>query len=76
MTRVYLITFALFCAALSARAQDLTPSQTALQIDNVVNAWAQRLEADAKAIAELQKEIADLKAALKANEAAKEKVDK
>jgi len=39
-----------------------TPSQIAIQIDNVINGWAQELERREKTIFELQKEIADLKA--------------
>ena len=42
--------------------QQPSPSQTAIQIDNVVNQWAQQLDNDQRAIAALQKQIDDLKA--------------
>lgn len=42
--------------------QQASPSQTAIQIDNVINQWAQTLEALQKQNADLQKEVADLKA--------------
>ena len=53
----------LFLSVGGALAQQTpTPSQTALQIDNVINQWAQTLEAQQKQIEALQKENADLKA--------------
>jgi P pilus assembly chaperone PapD len=45
-----------------ANAQ-MAPSQTAIQIDNVVNQWAQQLENDQKIIADLQKQLSDAKKA-------------
>jgi hypothetical protein len=45
--------------------QQLTPSQTALQIDNVVNQWAQTVEACPKQIADLQKQLEAAKAPAK-----------
>ena len=53
---------ALIPAVASAQTQQPTPTQTALQIDNVINQWAQTLEALQKQNADLQREIADLKA--------------
>ena len=49
-------------SAALAQQQPATPSQMALQIDNVINQWAQTIEAQQKQIAELQKENAELKA--------------
>jgi hypothetical protein len=46
-----------------AYAQQPTPAQTAIQIDNVVNQWAQQLEAKDKLIADLQKQLEEAKAA-------------
>lgn len=43
--------------------QQPTPSQTAIQIDNVVNQWAQQIEAQQKQIMELQKQLEEAKAA-------------
>ncbi len=53
--------FSLFATAASAQ-QQATPSQVAIQIDNVVNGMAQSIENDQRIIADLQKQIADLKA--------------
>lgn len=46
----------------SANAQPVqqTPSQTAIQINNVINQWALSLEAQAKMIDELKKQLADM----------------
>jgi hypothetical protein len=52
-----------------AFAQQPTPSQVALQIDGIVNSWAQTIEAQQKQIADLQKENADLKAKLEKQDA-------
>jgi uncharacterized protein (DUF3084 family) len=51
----------LLVLTLSASAQQ-SPSQTAIQIDTIINQWAQVIEAQQKQISEQQKEIADLKA--------------
>jgi hypothetical protein len=48
-----------------ANAQQPTPAQTALQIDNVINQWAQMIEALQRENAELRKQIEDAKAATK-----------
>ena len=53
---------ALIPAVASAQTQQPTPTQTALQIDNVINQWAQTLEALQKQNADLQREIDGLKA--------------
>jgi cell division protein FtsB len=42
--------------------QSQTPSQTAIQIDNVINQWAQQLEALQRENADLKKQIEDAKA--------------
>ena len=53
----------LLALTVAASAQQMnSPSQVALQIDNVINTWAVQLEANAHTIADLQKQIADLKA--------------
>lgn len=57
-----IIAIGLFLCGAAAAQQQATPSQTAIQIDNVVNLWAQQIEAQQKMIADLQKEIAELKA--------------
>jgi hypothetical protein len=44
-----------------AFAQAPTPSQTAIQIDTVINQWAQTIEAQQKIIADLQKQLEDSK---------------
>jgi len=55
--------FVLLALTVAANAQQVnSPAQVALQIDGVVNAWAVQLEANARTIADLQKEVADLKA--------------
>jgi hypothetical protein len=57
----YLIALSLFFLSLPALAQQQpTPSQTAIQIDNAINGWAQRLEAQDKMIADQIAKIADL----------------
>lgn len=46
-----------------ASAQGIqSPSQVAIQIDNIINQWAQVLEVQQKQIEDLKKENADLKA--------------
>ena len=46
-----------------ARAQQQpSPSQTAIQIDNVINQWAQTIEAQQRTIADLQKQLEEVKA--------------
>ncbi len=47
----------------SAQAQEPTPSQTAIQIDNVINQWAQTIERQQKQLADLQKQLEEAKAA-------------
>lgn len=58
-----LINLAFFAWTLSgsANAQQPQPSQTAIQIDNVVNQWAQQLEQDQRVIADLQKQLEEAK---------------
>jgi len=52
-----------FALVAPARAQaQQTPSQIAIQLDGVINSWAQTIESQNKVIADLQKEVADLKA--------------
>lgn len=58
-----LIAFALCLVTLPAYAQQPTPSQTAIQIDNVINQWAQTIEALQRENADLKKQIEDAKAA-------------
>jgi cell division protein FtsB len=55
----------LLALTVAVTAQQL-PSQVAIQIDSVINQWAQALEAQQKQIEELKKENADLKAKLEA----------
>lgn len=58
------LTVMLFFASVEAAiAQQPTPSQTAIQIDNVINQWAQTIEAQQKQIADLQKQLEEAKAA-------------
>jgi hypothetical protein len=52
-----------FASVEAAIAQQPTPSQTAIQIDNVINQWAQTIEAQQKQIADLQKQLEEAKAA-------------
>ena len=58
-----LIAFALCLMASTAFGQQPTPSQTAIQIDNVINQWAQTIEALQRENAELKKQLEDAKAA-------------
>jgi cell division protein FtsL len=59
-----LMAFVFFLMASPALAQQQpTPAQTALQIDNVINQWAQTIEAQQKQIADLQKQLEELKVA-------------
>jgi hypothetical protein len=51
------------CVLSTAALAQNTPSQTAIQIDNVINAWAQQIEAQQKQIADLQKQLEEAKAA-------------
>ena len=60
-------------ASVSAQ-QQATPSQVAIQIDNVINQWAQTIEAQQKLIADLQKQNAELKA--KCGDSCKEETNK
>jgi len=60
LIRAMILLFALTASA--SAQQPNSPSQVALQIDNVINAWAAQLEANARTIADLQKQLADLKA--------------
>ena len=62
MIRVVSIAFFLLLAV-PAQAQQL-PSQVAIQIDNIINQWAQVIEAQQKQIEELKKENTDLKSKL------------
>jgi cell division protein FtsL len=48
--------------ALAQQAQQPTPSQTALQIDNVINGWAQQIEGQTTVIQQLQAQVKDLTA--------------
>lgn len=63
----YVIVLALIALlATPASAQIVTPSQTAIQIDTVINQWAQVIEAQQKQIEELKKDNTELKAKLEA----------
>jgi iron-sulfur cluster repair protein YtfE (RIC family) len=54
----HLIPLALLILPISpALAQQPTPSQTAIQIDNIINQWAQRLEADQQNLTAAQEKI-------------------
>lgn len=62
------ITLALSSPAFAQQPGQPSPSQTAIQIDNVVNQWAQQLEADQQnlkakdeKLTAVQKEIDELK---------------
>jgi hypothetical protein len=57
---ITLMAILLFPYSGSAKAQQLTPSQTAIQIDNVVNQWAQTIETQAAQIAKLQARVKEL----------------
>ena len=52
----------LVCAPAYAQQKPTPPSEVAIQIDTVVNQWAQQITADQQTIAALQAEIANLKA--------------
>jgi hypothetical protein len=68
MKLIFAFVFSLFAtAAVAQQMPPATPTQTALQIDNVVNAWAQQIEADQRTIAALQAQIAELKTAASVN---------
>lgn len=58
---------AVIIAVPASAQQPTSPSAVAIQIDNVINQWAQQLEADQRTIAALQKENAELKAAAMAS---------
>ena len=58
-----LVNMLVFALMIPANAQQPTPSQTAIQIDNVINQWAQTIEAQQKTIADLQKQLEEAKAA-------------
>ena len=60
---IRLIAFVLCLLVSPALAQQqLTPAQTALQIDNVINQWAQTIENQAQALKAAQERIDALKA--------------
>lgn len=64
MIRIFLISELILSASV-AHAQTLqqqTPTQIAIKMDNIINTWAETIEAQQKVIAELQKQVADLKA--------------
>jgi len=61
MMRIFAILLCLVSFSALAQQQP-TPSQTAIQIDNVVNQWAQQIEAQQKQIADLQKQLEEAKA--------------
>jgi hypothetical protein len=61
MIRLFAVVLCLM--AVPAFAQQPTPSQTAIQIDNVINQWAQTIEALQRENADLKKQIEDTKAA-------------
>ena len=67
----YLIALSLLFAPIcSAYAQQPTPAQTALQIDNVINQWAQTIEAQQVLIAKLQARVKELEDKYEAKDAA------
>jgi hypothetical protein len=45
-----------------AQQQTITPSQMALQVDGIINQWAQQLEALQQQNAALQRQVSDLTA--------------
>jgi cell division protein FtsL len=59
---LYIAAFAALAVPALAQQPQVSPSQVALQIDNVINQWAQTIEAQQREIVMLQKELADLKA--------------
>lgn len=58
----YAIAVFLFAMTASAVAQQPSPSQTAIQIDNVINQWAQTIEAQQRTIDDLRKQLEEAKA--------------
>jgi hypothetical protein len=61
----YLIVFLLWMTSAMAQQQQLTPPETALQINGVVGAWAQTLVQQGKLIDDLQKQLAAANAKIK-----------
>ncbi len=60
---VFAVAFSAFlCAPAFAQQKPVSPSELAIQIDAIVNQWAQQITADQQTIAALQAEIATLKA--------------
>jgi len=55
-------TIAISLLLLTAASAQQTPTQLALQIDGIINQWAQAIESQQQQIAALQKQIADMKA--------------
>ena len=60
MIRAIALVVAIAIFSTSAIAQQPTPSQTAIQIDNVINGWAQTIEAQQAQIAKLQARVKEL----------------
>jgi hypothetical protein len=54
--------FSFVVGSAMAQQPQQSPTATALQIDTIVNQWAQILEAQQHQIQELQKQVDDLKA--------------
>jgi hypothetical protein len=63
MMRVIVCTLCLVTALPAHAQQQPTPSQTAIQIDNVINQWAQMIETLQRENADLKKQVEDAKAA-------------
>lgn len=62
----YLLAFILLSTPVFAQQQQqLSPAETALQINNIVATWAQTLTQQGKAIADLQAELAKANARIK-----------
>lgn len=63
MIKILSVLLSLLATPMQAQQQpaQLTPSQTAIQINGVVGQWAQTIETQQRLISELQQEVAKLK---------------
>lgn len=68
----YLLPLCLLVTPCSAQQQQISPAETALQINGVVSQWATTLIQQGRVIDDLQKQIAAKDAKIKELEAAKE----
>lgn len=66
MSRLFVLLTAVLisnvAAAQPAQQQEPSPAEVALQLNNVINSWAQAIIQQNKTIAELQKQLAAAKA--------------